>query len=325
MSRPLRVSIAMATYDGAAFLGEQLASIAHQSRPPDELIVVDDASNDDTAERVEAFAALAPFPVTLERNAENRSSTPTFERALTLCTGGIVFFADQDDVWHPEKIETLAGELEARPGVGAVFSNGRVVDAALQPLDHSLWEALWFDAREQDAVRSGRAAEVFARHVVAAGTTLAFRSEHRGLVLPFPELRDCHDSWVAFLIAAVSQVRIVERELIDYRVHGGNQFGIHAPSLSEQLELARQQIDVGAFRYGVEFFSAARERLREHGFRSPEVEGILDAKIEHCRRREAMSTGFAARVPLVLDEWISGRYRRFSYGWKSAAQDLFLR
>ena len=315
----------MATYDGAAWLEEQLASIAAQSRPPDELIVVDDASSDDTVERIEAFAAGARFPVTLERNAENLGSTPTFERALTLCTGGIVFFADQDDVWHPEKIDTLAEALETNAGVGAVFSNGRVVDAALQPLGHSLWEALWFDAREQTLVRKGRAAEVFARHVVAAGTTLAFRSEHRELVLPFPALRDCHDSWVAFLLAAVSQVRIVDRELIDYRVHGGNQFGIHAPSLSEQLELARRQIDVGAFRYGVDFFGAARERLRERGHRSPEVEGIIDAKVEHCRRREAMTTGFAKRLPLVLEEWLSGRYRRFSYGWKSAAQDLLLR
>lgn len=325
MSRPLRVSVAMASYDGAAWVEEQLVSIARQTRPPDELIVVDDASSDDTVARVEAFGASAPFPVRVERNPENRGSTPTFERALELCTGGIVCFADQDDVWDPEKIETLAAILEASPGVGAVFSDGRVVDAERRPLGHSLWQALWFDAREQEKVRRGAAAEVFARHVVAAGTTLAFRACHRGLVLPFPALRDCHDSWVAFLVAAVSEVRSVDRELIDYRVHGANQFGIHAPSFSEQLELARRQLDVGAFQYGVDFFGAARERLRERGRRAPETERIIAAKVEHCRRRAAMSEGLAARLPLVLEEWLSGRYGRFSYGWKSVAQDLFLR
>ena len=181
MIRPLRISVAMATYDGAAFVEEQLESIAAQSRPPDELLVVDDASNDDTVSRVEAFAARAAFTVRLERNPENRSSTPTFERALGLCTGGIVFFADQDDIWHEQKIATLAGVLEAHPGVGAVFSNGRVVDAAREPLGHGLWEALWFDAHEQARVRSGGAVEVLARHAVAAGTTLAFRASHRDL------------------------------------------------------------------------------------------------------------------------------------------------
>jgi glycosyltransferase involved in cell wall biosynthesis len=325
MSRRLKVSVAMATYDGARFVEEQLASLAEQSRPPDELVVVDDASNDDTVARVEAFAAGAPFAVRVERNAENRTSTPTFERAFALCTGGIVFFADQDDVWHPEKVETLAGILESGPNVGAVFSDGRVVDAEREPMDQGLWQALWFDAREQALVRSGRAAEVFARHVVAAGTSLAFRASLRDLVLPFPGLRDCHDSWVAFLAAAVSEVRIVDRELIDYRVHGGNQFGIHRPSLLEQLELARRQVQVGAFRYGIDFFGAARARLRERGVRAPEVERLIDAKVEHCRRREAMSEGLATRVPLVLEEWLNGRYGRFSYGWKSVVQDLFLR
>jgi glycosyltransferase involved in cell wall biosynthesis len=315
----------MATYDGAAWVEEQLASIAAQTRPPDELIVVDDASNDDTVARVEAFANRAPFPVQIERNPENLSSTPSFERALGLCTGGIICFADQDDVWHPEKIATLATVLEQSPGVGAVFSNGRVVDAAREPLGHSLWEALWFDAREQQRVHDGRAAEVFARHVVAAGTTLAFRTSHRELLLPFPGLRDCHDSWVAFLLAAVSEVRIVDRELIDYRVHGKNQMGIHAPSFAEQLELARRQLEVGAFQYGVDFFAAARERLRQRALHAPEVERIIDAKIEHCRRREAMNATFARRLPLVLDECLNGGYRRFSYGWKSVAQDLFLR
>jgi glycosyltransferase involved in cell wall biosynthesis len=315
----------MATYDGAAWVEEQLASIAAQTRPPDELIVVDDASNDDTVARVEAFANRAPFPVQIERNPENRSSTPSFERALGLCTGEIICFADQDDVWHPEKIATLATVLEMSPGVGAVFSNGRVVDAAREPLGHSLWEALWFDANEQRRVRGGHAAEVFARHVVAAGTTLAFRASHRELLLPFPGLRDCHDSWVAFLLAAVSEVRIVDRELIDYRVHGKNQMGIHAPSFAEQLELARRQLEVGAFQYGVDFFGAVRERLRQRALHAPEVERIIDAKIEHCRRREAMNATFVRRLPLVLDECLNGGYRRFSYGWKSVAQDLFLR
>ena len=192
----------MATYDGARFIDEQLASIADQTRTPDELVVVDDASNDDTVARIEAFSARAPFPVRLERNPENRSSSPTFERAFTLCTGGIVCYADQDDVWHPEKVEVLAEVLESSPRVDAVFSNGHVVDAERCSLGHSLWEALWFDAGEQERVRRGYAAEVFARHVVAAGTTLAFRASQRELFLPFPDLRDCHDAWVAFLAAA---------------------------------------------------------------------------------------------------------------------------
>ena len=60
---PARISVAMATCDGERFVLEQLESIACQRRPPDELIVCDDASRDDTFARLEAFASRAPFEV----------------------------------------------------------------------------------------------------------------------------------------------------------------------------------------------------------------------------------------------------------------------
>jgi glycosyltransferase involved in cell wall biosynthesis len=321
----MRISIALATYNGSAFVSELLDSLGRQTRLPDELVVCDDCSQDDTVEHVERFAAHVPFEVRVERNATNLTSTPNFEKALGLCTGDVVFFADQDDVWHPTKIEALSGALEASPDAGLAFCNGRVVDADLRPMGHDLWTALGFGRAERARVRSGDAAAVFARHVVAAGTTLAFRASHRDLYLPFPGLRDCHDSWVAFLIASVSGVRLVEEPLIDYRVHGGNQIGLHRLSLAEQLERARWQIASGIFRYGVDFFSAARRRLVERGGADSGALALIDEKIEHCRRRDEMPARLLARLPAIAGEALNRRYWRYSYGIRSVAQDLLLR
>src|ERR687894_3003245 len=102
---PARFSVAMCTYNGARFVAEQLASVAAQTRPPDELVVCDDGSTDETCRLVEEFAARAPFPVRLFVNERNLGSTRNFGRAVALCEGDLVALSDQDDVWHPEKLE----------------------------------------------------------------------------------------------------------------------------------------------------------------------------------------------------------------------------
>src|ERR671927_271278 len=102
-----KFSVAMCTYNGARFVREQLASIAAQTRPPDELVVCDDCSTDATLECIREFARTAPFPVRVVENEKNAGSTKNFERAVELCEGDFIALADQDDVWLPEKLQRL--------------------------------------------------------------------------------------------------------------------------------------------------------------------------------------------------------------------------
>ena len=312
----------MASCEGERFIDEQLASIAAQTRPPEELVVFDDASEDSSFARVEAFAASAGFAVRCERNPERIGITRNFERALQACSGDVILLADQDDLWLPEKIEALCEVLEAEPGTGAVFSDGEIVDASGAAAGSSLWQALGFDSGEQRRVREGEAAYVFLRHVVAAGTTLAFRSRFLAQALPLPDLRSCHDAFIAFIVAAQAGVSIVDKPLIRYRVHGANQIGIQRLGLRQQLAKAREQIEGDAFGYAVEFFEVARERLPQT---APELRTAIDEKIEHARKRQRMPASWWARLPAIGEEAASGRYGRYSYGWKSIAQDLWLR
>jgi glycosyltransferase involved in cell wall biosynthesis len=322
----MRISIAMATYAGSKYVAEQLDSFAAQSRLPDELVVCDDGSPDDTVAQLEAFAARAPFEVRVERNPHNLGTSANFERAVSLCSGDLVFLSDQDDRWRPEKAQVFEQLFESRPEVGAAFSNGQVIDAAGTSLGHTLWDGLMFAPAERERVEVGLATDVFSRHVVAAGCTLAFRSEYRDLYLPLPSLHDCHDAWISFLIASVSEVAIVDRELIDYRWHGENQFGLRRLTLREQLEKARWQLESGIFEYGMRLFSLIEERL-EMSTRpvDPRALALVNAKTDHCEKRNEMSPHLFARLPAIAAEAWNGNYGRFSYGLRSVAQDLFLR
>jgi glycosyltransferase involved in cell wall biosynthesis len=332
--RDTTVSVAMAACEGARWIDEQLASIAAQTRPPDQLIVCDDASKDATAERVEAFAAQAAFDVRLVRNPSRLGITRNFEQAVSLCDADVILLADQDDIWLPGKIAACLASFEARPEAGLVFSNGLVVDADGSALGYDLWQAISFSAAEQAAVERGQATGVFLRHVVAAGTTLAFRGRYRDALLPFPPIHSTHDAWIAFFLSAVSDCILIHEPLIHYRLHGENQIGLEKYDLRAQYAQARLQIERRAFARQSEFFEFARARLAAlatsghvglAGAVSSQTLAGIDAKVAHCRTRDQMAGSLFARLPTILREAVSGHYRRYSYGIKSIAQDLFMR
>src|ERR1043166_10343033 len=110
----MRVSVAICTFNGAEFLPAQLESIATRTRPPDEIIICDDASTDDTRTVLESFAQTSLIPVSLHFAETNAGSIKNFERAIGLCTGDVIALSDQDDVWHADRSEEHTSELQSR-------------------------------------------------------------------------------------------------------------------------------------------------------------------------------------------------------------------
>src|SRR5690349_15385572 len=108
----MRISVAMATYNGAPFLPEQLQSLAAQTLPPFELVVCDDGSTDRTIQILREFATSAPFPVRIHENSERLGFGDNFLKAAALCQGDWIAFCDQDDIWLPHKLETVARHID---------------------------------------------------------------------------------------------------------------------------------------------------------------------------------------------------------------------
>ena len=128
LARRGRVSVAMATFNGETYLPEMLDSLASQTRPPDELVVRDDGSTDRSLDVVHDFASRAPFPVRVVPGGDRLGYAQNFVAASRACTGDLLFFADQDDSWRPEKLETVARTV-SRGEVVAVFHDFALQDA----------------------------------------------------------------------------------------------------------------------------------------------------------------------------------------------------
>lgn len=121
MKSPIRASVCMASYRGARYIQEQIDSILVQLGPTDELIVVDDASADNT---VEIVKAIADPRIHLIEMTMNQGYVRSFEQAVLSSRGDFVFLADQDDVWLPDRLELMLGALQ---NSGVVASNFNVL------------------------------------------------------------------------------------------------------------------------------------------------------------------------------------------------------
>ncbi|RZJ86017.1 MAG: glycosyltransferase family 2 protein, partial [Brevundimonas sp.] len=118
------VTAVMTTFNSAATVTHSLSSLAAQTHGALEIIVVDDASTDDTAQRVEAFAAARPdIVLTLLRQTTNAGTYVARNRAFDQARGAYVFNQDSDDWAHPRKVERLLAAATA-PGRVAAYGQG---------------------------------------------------------------------------------------------------------------------------------------------------------------------------------------------------------
>ncbi|MGY6552423.1 MAG: glycosyltransferase [Erythrobacter sp.] len=119
----MRISIAMATFNGEEYLLEQLESLANQDFLPYELVVCDDRSTDQTIDIIKKFARIAPFPVKVHENSERLGYGDNFLRAVRLCRGDWIAFSDQDDVWLPHKLDDVRRAIEVDDRASLVLQN----------------------------------------------------------------------------------------------------------------------------------------------------------------------------------------------------------
>ena len=219
------ISIAMTTYNGAQFVEAQLRSILEQTRQPDEIIICDDGSRDDTVNIIRhVMETSGTDRIRLVENEENLGYIRNFYKAISLTKGDYIFLADQDDIWHREKLEKSLAIME-RTGAAAICTRSRLIDRDGQEMDENAFIVSVLLARLKEELGPVRFFDLVIENV-AQGCTYCFTKEVRAKYLALNSRQLIHDHQIMFIASLVGKVYACAEPMIDYRIHGSNSAGL---------------------------------------------------------------------------------------------------
>jgi glycosyltransferase involved in cell wall biosynthesis len=320
------ITVALCTRNGAAFVDEQVRSILSQVPEPDELVLGDDASSDDTVAIVERAvadhrASGGRTALVVRRHEPALGVVGNFEDALRHAGGDLIALSDQDDVWRPGKLEAVVAAFKADPQLLLVHSDARLVDAEGRPTGLDLLQALEITGSERRGLEGGDAFDTLLRRNLVTGATVVMRRELVPIALPVPP-GWVHDEWLAAVAAACGTLRLLPLPLIDYRQHGANQIGARRPTLADRWAKLREPREPRATRL-VERSTALVARLEQLGGAVPQshLDGAR-ARLAHEQRRRSLPRPRIARLPRIVAAAARGDYRRYSRGGIDILRDL---
>jgi len=319
------ISVALCTHNGAAYLSAQLESIIRQSVPPQEIVISDDASHDGTRAIVTSFrdecARSHPsIAVKFIENEQPLGVTQNFQQAVLTCTGDYIALSDQDDVWLPDRLAVSRAAMESR-GLSLVGGDARLINAEGRDTGETLFGSLGISPRELKEMHSGRGFDALLRRNLVTGATAMVSRRTVELAVPFPHPW-VHDEWLAIIAAATGTIDLIERQLIGYRQHGGNQIGVRTLTLGEKFrKLVEPAMSRGE--YLANRGEVLSERLDVLGFAVNERDRTAAKhKARHLRVRRDLSPHPISRIGSIISEACVGNYSRYSRGLADVVRDL---
>ena len=219
-NKPL-VAVLLTTYNGEAYLQQQLESLFAQSYTNFKIYISDDNSSDSTLEILKSFYAKYPDRLTYRSNPQNIGVVKNFEKLLLECREPYIALSDQDDIWLPQKLQKQIDamlELEKHHSDKPllVHSDLRVVDNKLRVINDSYFKMRHYKLKEQKDLG----------HILGPsgimGNTLLINQELKKRVLPFPDTLDVHDYWIGLQCELFGKRKTLFEPLVLYRIHQNN-------------------------------------------------------------------------------------------------------
>lgn len=224
ITNKLRISVAMAVYNGSEFIVEQLDTIRLQSRLPDEVIVSDDSSTDDTYAIVEKYIAEYDCGewLYLTKNSYGKGVQNNFYNAIKMTTGDIVLLCDQDDLWKKDKVSYIEKVMAANQeinclntGFAYIDKNGNpIFDKKRKKVNHGM--ILYRELKKGECLRIPFS--MIINKNVSPGMTMALRRKVVNRYLNISSRSALHD-WEMNCIASIGGVFFLNEILVDYRIH----------------------------------------------------------------------------------------------------------
>lgn len=209
------ISVCIAMHNGGDYIVEELNSILPQLGESDEVVISDDGSSDGSIQRVEDLKdnRIKIYPYKCERSITmpRQFVTRNFENALRHAKGEIIFMADQDDLWMPNKVKVFVEQLRQ---YDLVLSELSICDG-----EGKLTGKKWFNGK----FRQNNPLKIFG--MTYQGCSMAFNRKVLDAALPFPPKMLSHDHWIGYIAEIVGKVKYIDEPLMYYRIHDHNVSG----------------------------------------------------------------------------------------------------
>ena len=233
----MKTTIIILTYKHERFICEALQSALAQTRPADEIIVIDDASPDATFEKAAAFIhENGSTAFRLIRNENNLGVVGSFNRAVAASTGEVIFAFAGDDVSHPNRIESCLDYLSSRPATFALVTNAEVIDESSRRAGR-LENCAGYDSPVELNFNNVKEGEYFLRGRSSCGATAAFRA---AVFREFPPMRPdvyAEDDPAVFRAMLLGTCDFLPVSLVAWRKHGNNMS--HGAGAPRDAKMAR--------------------------------------------------------------------------------------
>lgn len=210
----------IATYNGEKFLEEQLYSIVYQSRIPDEIIIIDDCSKDNTAIIIKDFVNKFNNYINIKflRNEKNMGVVKTFQTGITLCSNDIIFLADQDDIWLKNKVERILKVFYERRAIDVIAHGFTLIDHKGKIISDRV-----YPFKKEGKISFNKIIKINK----FPGCTMAFKSSFKKYFQCIPSGIYIHDWYIAVLAAISNGLYYYNIPLIKYRLHSNNTIGMN--------------------------------------------------------------------------------------------------
>lgn len=208
------ISVCMATYNGENFIFEQINSILNNLGPLDELIIVDDCSNDHT---VKIIKKLSDKRIKIFINERNFGEVYSFNKALTYATNKFIFLSDQDDVWLNGRAQLMIQAFKS--------SNAYLLTSNFSWIDKNSCSL----NKDHDGVSSKNSSkyinniiDIFIGKTNYFGCAMIMKKEFLRFILPIPRFVESHDLWIAIAANVLKKNIHIDNKTLLKRSHDNN-------------------------------------------------------------------------------------------------------
>ncbi|MBN2919155.1 MAG: glycosyltransferase [Lactobacillus sp.] len=240
----MKISVVMTTYNGEKYIEEQLDSIQRQTRLPDEVLIFDDCSSDNTVEVVQKYIKKnLTVGWKIERNIKNKGWKKNFYDGIKEATGDYVFLSDQDDIWIPDKIEMMVEVLEKNKDISVLASDFSIQLEGEERSNYQSVKKQMKETKEVDRI----AFDKKWYYVTRPGSTYCFRKSFFDEIEKEWNINTAHDCNLWYFATAQSKMAIYHHITMNFRRHGDNASTEHLNTVSKRYETAKMARDINVF------------------------------------------------------------------------------